>query len=64
MPDLNPSTVFLLRAQLRRQLLHAAEALADERVPDEDALALARNAAVAVTQAIDTAERPVYHPAA
>jgi hypothetical protein len=64
MPELNPSTVFLLRAQLRRQLLRAAEALADERVPDEDALALTRNAAVAVTQAIDTVDRPAYHPAA
>jgi len=58
MPDLSPTTMFVLRAQLRGLLLRAAAALADERVADADALALTRNTAAAVMQAVETAERP------
>ena len=58
MPELSPTTMFVLRAQLRGLLLRAAEALADERVADADALALTRNTAAAVLQAVATAERP------
>jgi hypothetical protein len=43
-----------LRAQLRTQLLRAAEALADARWPDEEALALTRNTAAAVALLVDT----------
>jgi hypothetical protein len=64
MPEHNPTTVFLLRAQLRGLLLRAAEALADERVEDADALAMTRNTAAAVMQAIEAAERSALQSAA
>jgi hypothetical protein len=54
MPELRPPTLFMLRSQLRAHLLRAADALADERYTDTDALALTRNAAAAVLTTVDT----------
>ena len=56
MPEGTPATLFLLRSQLRAHLLRAAEALADERYADAEALALTRTAAAAVLAAVDTTE--------
>jgi hypothetical protein len=55
MPELTPPTLFMLRSQLRAHLLRAADALADERCADAEALALTRNTAAAVLTAVDTA---------
>ena len=54
MPEITPATLFILRSHLRAQLLRAADALADERYADTDALALTRNTAAAVLAAVDT----------
>ena len=56
MPESTPATLFILRSQLREHLLRAADALADERYADAEALALTRNAAAAVLAAVDTTE--------
>jgi hypothetical protein len=64
MPELTTSTMFLVRSQLRQQLLRAAAALADEQVEDDDALALTRNTVAAVLAAVDTIERPTLRQVA
>lgn len=58
MPELAADALYLLRSRLHRQLLRAATALGDERVADEEALALARNAAAAVVMALDPVDWP------
>jgi hypothetical protein len=63
MPEGTPATLFLLCSQLRAHLLRAAEALADERYADAEALALTRNAAAAVLAAVDAvASSPLLAP--
>jgi hypothetical protein len=57
MPEFSSDTRFMLRAQLRGQLLRALEALDDDRLPDEAAFALTRDTAAGILTTIDTADR-------
>ena len=54
MPELGPTPARVLRAELRDQLLRAADALANEQCADVEALALTRNTTAAVLAAVDT----------
>jgi hypothetical protein len=54
MPEIPPTTLSLLRAELRAHLLRAAAVLADARCDDAEALALTRNTTAAVLTTVET----------
>ncbi len=53
MPEISAHSMTALRDALRVQLLRAADALADDRLDDDDALALTRNTAAAALMMVD-----------
>jgi hypothetical protein len=56
-------TAMFTRAQLRNRLLRAVEALDDERLSDDDALAIAHNTVATALIEIDTIENsPAFRP--
>ena len=56
MPEFSPATRFMLRGQLRSQLLRALDALGDDRLDDADAFAVTRNTVASILTMIDTVE--------
>ena len=56
MPEISADSMTALRDALRVQLLRAADALADDRLDDDDALALTRNTAAAALMMVDTVD--------